>query len=44
MAGIRDQLAEVEMEVMEYLKVGKNIPPHIAQKRMDLMSKLGEDL
>ena len=44
MAGIRDQLAEVEMEVMEYLKVGKNIPPHIAQKRIDLMSKLGEDL
>ncbi len=44
LAGIRDQLADVEMEVADYLRKGVKIPSHIAQKRMDLMNKLGEDL
>jgi hypothetical protein len=44
MAGVRDQLAEVNMEVMEYVKTGNKVPPHIAQKRLDLMNKLGDDL
>lgn len=43
-AGIRDQLAEIEMEVASYIKSGESIPNHIKQKRMDLMNKLGEDL
>ena len=43
-AGIRDQLAEVNMDVTEYLKKGQPIPEHIAQKRQDLMDKLGDDL
>jgi|TARA_Y100000401_G_scaffold47129_1_gene36233 hypothetical protein len=43
-AGIRDQLAEVNIDVTEYLKKGQPIPPHIAQKRQDLMDKLGDDL
>ena len=44
MAGIRDQLFDVEQEVLGYIKTGKPVPPHIAEKRMDLMNKLGEDL
>ena len=44
MAGIRDQLAETDMEVLEYVKKGIKVPPHIAQRRIDLMNKLGENL
>ena len=44
MAGIRDQLFDVEQEVLGYIKTGKPVPRHIAEKRMDLMNKLGEDL
>ena len=44
MAGIRDQLAEVEMDVANYIRTGQKIPAHIAQKRQDLMNKLGDDL
>lgn len=44
MAGIRDQLHDVEQEVLEYIKTGKQIPKHISDKRIDLMNKLGEDL
>ena len=44
MAGVRDQLFDVEQEVKEYLKTGKPIPKHISDKRMDLMNKLGENL
>jgi hypothetical protein len=44
MAGVRDQLAEVNMDIKEYVKTGTKIPQHIAQKRIDLMNKLGEDL
>tara|TARA_R100001163_G_scaffold14424_1_gene13188 strand:+ start:13253 stop:14122 length:870 start_codon:yes stop_codon:yes gene_type:complete len=44
MAGIRDQLFDVEQEVLEYIKTGKSIPQHIADKRISLMNKLGEDL
>lgn len=43
-AGIQDQLAEVEMEVADYIRQGKNIPPHIAEKRISLMQKLGDNL
>lgn len=43
-AGVRDQLAEVNMDIAEYVKTGNKIPPHIAQKRMDLMNKLGDNL
>jgi hypothetical protein len=44
MAGIRDQLFDIEEEVKGYLKTGKPIPKHISDKRVDLMNKLGEDL
>jgi len=44
MAGIRDQLAEVNMDISEYIKTGTKVPPHIAQKRQDLMNKLGDNL
>tara|TARA_X000001382_G_scaffold97278_1_gene71640 strand:- start:71 stop:952 length:882 start_codon:yes stop_codon:yes gene_type:complete len=44
MAGVRDQLAEVNMDIAEYVKTGTKIPSHIAQKRMDLMNKLGDNL
>ena len=44
MAGIRDQLHDVEQEVLGYIKTGKQIPKHISDKRIDLMNKLGEDL
>ena len=43
-AGVRDQLAEVNMDIAEYVKTGTKIPSHIAQKRMDLMNKLGDNL
>jgi len=44
MSGLKDQLAEVEMEVMEYIKTGEKIPKHIFNKRQELMNKLGDDL
>ena len=44
MAGVRDQLAEVNMDIAEYIKSGTKVPPHIAQKRQDLMNKLGDNL
>lgn len=44
MAGVRDQLAEVNMEIADYIKKGTKVPPHIAQKRQDLMNKLGDNL
>jgi len=44
LAGLHDQLAEVNMDVMEYIKTGEKVPPHIAQKRKDLMDKLGDNL
>lgn len=43
-AGLRDQLHDVNQEVMEYVKTGVKVPQHIAQKRIDLMNKLGENL
>ena len=43
-AGVRDQLAEVNMDIAEYIKSGNKVPPHIAQKRQDLMNKLGDNL
>ena len=44
MAGLRDQLAEVNMDIAEMVRTGTKIPPHIAQKRLDLMNKLGDNL
>jgi len=44
MAGVRDQLAEVNMEIADYIKKGTKVPTHIAQKRQDLMNKLGDNL
>ena len=43
-AGVRDQLAEVNMDIAEMVRTGTKIPPHIAQKRLDLMDKLGDNL
>tara|TARA_Y100000004_G_scaffold8086_1_gene9087 strand:+ start:12560 stop:13426 length:867 start_codon:yes stop_codon:yes gene_type:complete len=44
MAGIKDQLFDINQEIGEYLKTGEKIPPHIHQKRKDLMNKLGDNL
>ena len=44
MAGVRDQLAEVNMDIAEMVRTGTKVPPHIAQKRLDLMNKLGDNL
>ena len=44
MAGVRDQLAEVNMDIAEMVRAGTKVPPHIAQKRLDLMNKLGDNL
>tara|TARA_A100000172_G_scaffold77053_1_gene61047 strand:- start:87 stop:959 length:873 start_codon:yes stop_codon:yes gene_type:complete len=44
MAGVRDQLAEVNMDIAKMVKTGTKVPPHIAQKRIDLMNKLGDNL
>ncbi len=43
-AGLRDQLNDVNQEVMEYISKGQKVPGHIGQKRIDLMNKLGENL
>tara|TARA_X000001388_G_scaffold118_1_gene234 strand:+ start:1387 stop:2253 length:867 start_codon:yes stop_codon:yes gene_type:complete len=44
MAGIKDQLFDVEQDVKEYIRKGQRIPPHIQEKRVSLMTKLGENL
>jgi hypothetical protein len=44
MAGLKDQLFDINQEISEYLKTGTKIPDHIQQKRKDLMNKLGENL
>jgi len=44
MAGIKDQLFDINQEIGEYLKTGEKIPPHIHQKRKDLMNRLGDNL
>lgn len=44
MAGVKDQLFDINQEISEYLKTGAKIPAHIQQKRIDLMNKLGENL
>ena len=43
-AGLQDQLADVNMDIAEYIKSGTKIPQHVAQKRQDLMNKLGDNL
>lgn len=43
-AGIREQLFDVNAEVLGYIKTGTKVPDHIAQKRKDLMEKLGDNL
>ena len=44
MAGLKDQLFDVNEQVKDYIRSGKKIPDHITQKRVDLMTKLGENL
>ena len=44
MAGVRDQLFDVNEQIKDYMKKGSKIPDHIQQKRVDLMTKLGENL
>lgn len=44
MAGVKDQLFDINQEIGEYLKTGTKIPQHLHQKRLDLMNKLGENL
>ena len=43
-AGVRDQLYDVEQEVVEFVKRGERIPVNLQEKRSSLMSKLGENL
>jgi hypothetical protein len=43
-AGIREQLFDVNAEVLGYIKTGTKVPDHLAQKRKDLMEKLGDNL
>ena len=44
MAGLKDQLFDVNEQVKDYIRTGAKIPDHITQKRIDLMTKLGENL
>ena len=44
MAGLKDQLFDINQEISEYLKTGTKIPAHVNQKRVDLMTKLGNNL
>ena len=44
MAGIKDQLFDVNEEIKNYISTGKKIPTHIQEKRVSLMTKLGENL
>lgn len=43
-SGLKDQFNEVNGQIAEYMKKGERVPPHITQKRVDLMNKLGEDI
>jgi len=43
-AGLKDQLFDVNEQVKDYIRTGKSIPDHITQKRLDLMTKLGENI
>ena len=43
-AGLKDQLFDVNEQVKDYIRSGKSIPDHITQKRLDLMTKLGENI
>lgn len=43
-SGLQDQLAEVNFEIQDYIKTGTPIPKHIADKRLEIMNKLGENL
>ena len=43
-AGLTDQLFDVNQEISRYLKTGEKIPPHIQEKRISLMKKLGNNL
>ena len=44
MAGVKDQLFDINQEIAEYIKTGTRIPSHIQEKRVSLMKKLGENL
>lgn len=43
-SGLKDQLNDVQTTISEYMAKGQAIPSHIKQKRVDLMTKLGNDL
>lgn len=44
MAGLKDQLFDVNQQIKELLTTTGNIPQHIQEKRIDLMRKLGDNL
>jgi len=44
MAGVKDQLFDVNEEIKGFIRSGTTIPTHIQEKRADLMGKLGENL
>ena len=44
MAGLKDQLFDVNQQIKEFLTTTGNIPQHIQDKRIDLMRKLGDNL
>tara|TARA_X000001382_G_C3134655_1_gene167567 strand:- start:65 stop:943 length:879 start_codon:yes stop_codon:yes gene_type:complete len=44
MAGLKDQLFDVNQQIKELLGSTGNIPQHIQDKRLDLMRKLGDNL
>lgn len=43
-SGLHDQLNDVNSEVGGFIERGESVPKHIAQKRMDIMNKLGDNL
>jgi hypothetical protein len=44
MAGLKDQLFEVNQQIKDLLGTTGNIPSHIQEKRLDLMRRLGDNL
>lgn len=44
MAGLKDQLFEVDQQIKDMLMTTGKIPSHIQEKRLDLMRRLGDNL
>lgn len=44
MAGLKDQLFEVDQQIKDMLTTTGKIPSHIQEKRLDLMRRLGDNL